>query len=44
MPSAGRPYTRHQARTDRACLLAAVLVMLLTTAASLLLAHFAGLL
>jgi hypothetical protein len=44
MPPAGRPYTRQQARTDRACLIAAALVMLLTAALSLLIAHFAGLL
>lgn len=44
MPSAGRPYTRQQTRTDRACLLAAALVFLVTLATTVAMLHLAGLL
>jgi hypothetical protein len=44
MPTAGRPYTRQQARTDRACLIAAALVFLVTLATTLAMLQLAGLL
>lgn len=43
MPPAGKPYTRHQLRTDRACLLIATVIGAITATAACLIARAADL-